>query len=309
MSEPRAALASRRSRLGAPARVTGWAIHVPGAAPAALGPGADGSEAVPAGRAHELLGRRGLLYKEPATRLALCAVHRALGLPPGWRRSPGPVDAGTAVVASSNLGNVATVRKVVDALDRGGVREVSPLDAPNASSNVVASTVAIWFGFGGPNLMVCSGATAGLDGVALGSLLLASRRADRVVVVGAEPDDEVSAALHAARPAAGGAPLRAGAAAVVLEPAEAAAGAVLLSPVAPAAEPPPPGDAGLLVGPGGRVDLTAALGDTYGALGVLQVAAAAALVAARGEEVAVVCGDACDGWRVATLRPAPGGPS
>ncbi|HEU4425171.1 MAG TPA: hypothetical protein VFR67_21795, partial [Pilimelia sp.] len=48
------------------------------------------AEAPPAERAGLVVGRKGLLYKEPATRLALCAVHRALGLPPG-RRPDRPV--------------------------------------------------------------------------------------------------------------------------------------------------------------------------------------------------------------------------
>jgi monoamine oxidase len=37
------------------------------------------------------------------------------------------------------------------------------MDLPNASSNVVASSVAIRFGLRGPNLMLCNGATSGLD--------------------------------------------------------------------------------------------------------------------------------------------------
>lgn len=88
--------------------------------------------------------------------------------------------------------------------------------APNASSNVIASSIAMWFRLAGPNLMVCSGETAGLDALALGALLLRARRADRVLVVGAEPDDETAVAV---RGHTGGPPLRAGAACVVLEPA------------------------------------------------------------------------------------------
>jgi 3-oxoacyl-(acyl-carrier-protein) synthase len=189
--------------------VTGWAVHVPADDPVGRLAGGAASPAQPPERAHELLGRKGLLAKEPATRLALCAVHRALGLPAAAPRSAGRPDPRTAVVASSNLGNVATVCRVVRTVHESGGRDVSPLDVPNASSNVVASSVAIWFRLGGPNLMVCSGATGGLDAIALAALLLRAGRADRCVVVGTEPDDEVVAAL------AGRA--RAGAAAVVLE--------------------------------------------------------------------------------------------
>ena len=59
--------------------------------------------------------------------------------------------------------------------------------------------------------------------------------------------------------------------------------------------------------PAGRrlIDLGALIGDLYGALGVLQVAVAAALLGgADGEApsaVAVVCGDLVDGWRAVEL--------
>jgi 3-oxoacyl-[acyl-carrier-protein] synthase II len=280
--------------LGAVA-VTGWAVHVPGRDPVAEALGTAPEPAQPAERAHELLGRKGLLAKEPATRLALCAVHRALGRPAGAPRPDGPPDPAAAVVASSNLGNVATVCRVVGAVREGGIREVSALDVPNASSNVVASSVAIWFRLGGPNLMVCSGAAAGLDAIALASLLLRAGRAERCVVVGAEPDDEVAGGLRAG--------IRAAAAAVVLEPAGAAPG-IRLGAVRRTTRA-----AALLVGPselaaGGErvIDLAREIGDTYGAQGVVQVALAAALLAAgTAGPVEVACGDDAGGWRAVTL--------
>lgn len=315
--------------------VTGWSLHVPDAdvADAATRAGARAPEpwavpvreaSCPPDRAGTLLGRRGLLYKEPATRLALCAVHRALELPAGHRPG-GPVDPGTAVVACANLGNVETVATVARTVATEGGRAVSPLAAPNASSNVVASTVALWFRFGGPNLMVCSGATAGLDALWLAGLLLRAGRAERVVVVGAEPADEVATALHAAAPHAtagashaaaasqatataphaGAAPLRAGAACVVLGPAGAPA------PVSVSMMDGPAADAGTVLGPGG-VDLAALWGDCYGAQGLVAVALAAHLTTAGPagdgpDTIAVRCGDETDGWRSALVtagRPA-----
>jgi 3-oxoacyl-[acyl-carrier-protein] synthase II len=291
--------------------VTGWAVHVPGLDPVARFAGGAPAPAHPPERAHELLGRKGLLAKEPATRLALCAVHRVLGLPAGAARPAGRPDPGTAVVASSNLGNAATVCRVTRTVHETGVRDVSPLDVPNASSNVVSSTVAIWFRLGGPNLMVCSGAGSGLDAVALASLLLRGGRADRCVVVGAEPDDEVASDLYGSR----GARLCAGAGAVVLElAAPGSVPAIGLGPVRRAAaagaverDPRP----GVLLGPGeltrgGQrvIDLVREVGDTYGALGVIQVALGAALVAAEAAgsgSVVCVCGDDVDGWRSVEL--------
>src|SRR5437870_1983934 len=104
--------------------ITGWCIHVPGFPLKQLVPGDTSPDACPPERAYELLGRKGLLYKEPATRLALCAVHRALKLQPGGLRPDGRPDPQTAVVVSSNLGNVATVQKIVTLLQTGTVRDI-----------------------------------------------------------------------------------------------------------------------------------------------------------------------------------------
>lgn len=297
--------------------VTRWAIHLPGRNLKEVLEGDDTEPACPPELAHELLGRKGLLAKDAATRLALCSVHRALNLPPGAPRSAGHPDPKTAVVVSSNLGNVATVHNIALALRRGGMRDVSALDAPNASSNVIASVVAIWFKFGGPNLMVCSGATSGMDAIALACALLRARRAEKVIVVGAEPDDEVATMLYqqraVARPASS---LRAGAACVMLElAANATSGMPLLGPIRSALKRPvtPPetqpsifiGPTEMAMGHARLIDLARQFGDTYGALGVLQVATAAALIAAAPAgarpSVTMLCGDQTDGWRLATM--------
>jgi 3-oxoacyl-[acyl-carrier-protein] synthase II len=279
--------------------VTGWSLYLPGAdiggalAPV-LGrpPGGWAAREAPApGQAAAVIGRKGLLAKEPATRLALCAVHRALGLPAG-QRAPraAPPAPGTAVVACGNLGNAGTVAAVTRTVAAEGGRHVSILEAPNASSNIIASAVALWFGFGGPNLMVCSGSTAGLDGLRLARLLLRAGRADRVVLVGAEPDDEVAVTLYRAGGQARS--LRAGAACVVLE----AATGLPRGPV---------GSRSLAVGPDG-FDPVAHWGDCYGAQGVVALALAAHLAADEGcGTVAVRC-DGEDGSRHA-LVTAPGG--
>jgi 3-oxoacyl-[acyl-carrier-protein] synthase II len=311
-------LGDGRDLVGGRVALAGWGLHIPGFDPGELTGHRDSSPCCPPERAHELLGKKGLLGKEPATRLALCAVHRALGLPPGERPPAGPAEPRTAVVVSSNFGNVATVRDIARIVRRGSVREVSPLDAPNTSSNVIASTIAIRFRFGGPNLMVCSGTTSGLDAVALARLLLRAGRADRVVVVGAEPDDPVASRLNerrAARPRGAG-PLRAAAAAAILVPAAAdAPGLTVVGPVRWSRARPDfrdPVPASVFIGPReiapGAVhvlDLTGRIGDTYGALGVLQLAIGAALVAAspggRTPVVAVACGDLAEGWRSALV--------
>ncbi|MFE2714968.1 beta-ketoacyl synthase N-terminal-like domain-containing protein [Streptomyces mirabilis] len=315
-------------RSGRRVAVRAAAVHVPGVATDAF-LGAAGTEpALPPEEAHQLLGRKGLLYKEPATRLALCAVHRALGLPPG--RPTGPVEAGpeTAVVVSSNYGNVQTVRDVVATVRTGSRKDVSPLQAPNASSNVIASTIAIRYGLSGPNLMLCSGAVSGLQALRLGALLIRAGRAERAVVVGVEPLDDTVRSLALLRPTSnGGHPEpRAAAACVVLEAADSAqAGQVLLGPVshhgelsaavkdegtAPELRVISPGPAGGdSVAVPETLDLSAAIGETYGALGVLQAAVATAwLHAHEGPGTAratLVSGDTEDGWaRAELLRPS-----
>ncbi|MEV5693461.1 beta-ketoacyl synthase N-terminal-like domain-containing protein [Micromonospora globbae] len=337
-----------RAAAGEPvAAVLAAALHLPGvdALPADL-PGARAATveepACPPERAADLLGRKGLLAKEPATRLALCAVHRALGLPAKAPRRTGPADPRTAVVVSSNLGNVATVGDIARRLRDGGPREVGPLEAPNASSNVIAGAVAIWFRFGGPNLTVCSGATAGLDAIWLAGLLLRTGRADRVVVVGTEPDDAQARALHAARRGrADGRPLRAGAACLLLGPVDGPGEPLgLLGPVravgADGASPAAPGSAddtvpgsvdgdvpgsvdGTVPGPVDGavpgsvdgvppaaprlVDDAVLPGDHYGAAGVVHTAVALRLLAGT-PAVRVRCGDPADGFRELTVTGA-----
>lgn len=285
------------------AAVTGWSLHVPGDGLAAAVPElpagavaklADG--ACPPQQADTVLGRKGLLNKDAATRLALCAVHRALGLEPGERRMPGPADPGTAVVASSNLGNVETVTGMVRSVRAGLQSDISPLSAPAASSNVLASAIAIWFGFGGPNLMICSGATSGADAIAVGLLLLRAGRASRVIVAGAEPADPVATAVHATR-SAGTAPLRQGAACVILTT-PGAGPQVRLSAGECAGLPGPADELALRPGEPPAVDLAARWGELYGAMGVAQAAVAAAVVSCGYcGQVPVICGDDADGWR------------
>jgi hypothetical protein len=252
--------------------ITGHAVHVPGLSYVDI-PGSPAEPAVGPDEAHLVLGRKGLLAKEPATRLALCATQVALGLPPGKLTEPVAGAEGTAVVVASNLGNVATVCEVVDQVRTEGGRAVSPLVAPNASSNIIASSIALRFGFTGPNILVCSGATAGLDAIRLGALLVRSGRTHRAVVVGVEPDDEIATKLCPG--------LRATAAAVVLEAHdeddEVGAASVL----------------GGLTRARTRLDSTVDLPmETYGAAGVLGAAVAAAL----GTDQLIACGNQDDGY-------------
>lgn len=292
--------------------VHAYAVHVPGADARETGGAAvDGEPMCSAEEAQKVLGRKGLLMKEPATRLALCAVHRALGLPPGKIDGPLPGADRTAVVVSSNLGNLGTVCGIAAAVAQEDFRVVSPLETPNASSNVIASTIALRYGFTGPNVMVCNGATSGLDAVRLGARLIRAGRAEQAVVVGAEPQDEISQSLAKNRDPhtygrRGALALRASAACVILGKRTAGSRSAVLgdSGTLPPGAEVPTGHRGLTFAPYGiadesdtLIDLTSRLGETYGALGVLQVAAAAAKISRGDADGAyVACGDAIEGY-------------
>lgn len=270
------------------------------------------------------LGRKGLLGKDRATRLALCAARAALldaGLPDSAARQLEPDAFGVSV--ASNLGNLDTVCRVADTIHAAGVAQTSVLDLPNASSNVVAAALAIRFGCRAVNLMLCSGAGAGGDALYLAACAIRAGRARRMLVVGVEPDSEPAARLL--RQSAGGVAheepcIVDGAAAVVLEERAAArargakadtllAGFGRGADAATARDALPPGtNPGLWLGSSpdggagawafdwrGRaprlLDLDLVLGECYGALAVFQcVAAALFLRGGTGRSVVAISG-------------------
>lgn len=235
--------------------------------------------AVDASRVHEQLGRRGLGSRDAATRYALAATQHTLGLPPGRIDSPIPGAAGTAVVVASTLGNMETLCDISDGLTQGG--KPSALNVPNASSNIIASAVALRFGFTGPNILIANGATSGLDAIRVGRLLLTSGRAHRVVVVGSEPADDVASTLKPG--------ITEGAACVILE-ADHDEAPLLESVTRPTQRPS-----------GAHLYDQ----DTFGAAGVIEVAIASAR-ARQGQHSEVWCGDDRDGYLCCAVAPAEG---
>ncbi|MFF8264284.1 beta-ketoacyl synthase N-terminal-like domain-containing protein [Streptomyces virginiae] len=275
--------------------VTGIGLALPGVATYGdlLGPlpGEGGFDT-----ATELRGRE-MRHKDRASRLALRAAEFALhdaGLTDTGATFTGVADA-TAVVVSTNLGNVDSICEATDIIAREGVRGLSPLGLPQTSSNVAAGWVAIRYGLRGPNLTVCNGTTSGLDALAWARNLIVAGRAQAAVVVGVEPANEMATRLL-------GEQSTDAAVAIVLESADAAASrgarpratiagyarardltAALTS--AGATEEKSVGlwlvdeagaDACQLLAATRRIDLEAQLGPLSGALGVLQCAAAAA---------------------------------
>ena len=168
--------------------ITGVGLAVPGVDRPAdlLGRTGPAAEPVDVGAR---LGRGGLRYKDRATLLGRCAGLDALtgaGLLDGGELRV-PADR-CGVVVSSNFGNLDTVCRTVDTIAAEAASAVSPMDLPNASSNIIASTIAIEHGLRGPNLTVCNGITSGLDAVHWAASLVAAGRAEAMLVVGVEAD-------------------------------------------------------------------------------------------------------------------------
>jgi 3-oxoacyl-[acyl-carrier-protein] synthase II len=229
----------------------------------------------------EALNRKGLRYKDEATLLALMVTQRLLsGLPV---RTQDLNDA-TAVIVSSNFGNIDTVVENARIIETRHVDATSAMALPNASSNAVSATVSIVNQLRGVNLMLCNGEESGLDGFTLARQLLASRRARQVLLIGVELTNEAVETLFG--PA--GDKRFHGAAAVLLGcPEDAGAGALQLCPADTAASVPL-----------GRGDTEALTGPASGAEGVLRLVLAAERAAAAQGPVALA-----DGPRLWELRP------
>ena len=217
-----------RTPAGAPIAITGLGWEIP-----ALGQHATLSEALrhplqaePVFAPELQLGKKGLRYKERATLLALCAARTAL-LHACLQDDASPIADGAdcGVVIASNTGNLDTVCNAADIIRREHVNATSSMDLPNASSNVVASTVAIRFGLQAMNLMICSGAAASLDALVVAANAIRNGRATRMLVGSVETDGLALRSLLAGQrldSVEGDAPLLEGAACVVLEALDAA---------------------------------------------------------------------------------------
>ncbi|MEU6484889.1 beta-ketoacyl synthase N-terminal-like domain-containing protein [Streptomyces sp. NPDC046887] len=269
--------------------VTGVAVALPGAADprALLEPARPGADPVdPAA----LIGKKGLRFKDRATRLGLALAHAALTdagiLREGERTVPGDR---VGTVVSSNLGNADTVCRAVETIAKESTGALSPMDTPNASSNIIASETAIRYGLRGPNLTVCNGRTSGLDAMRWAALMLRAGRADHILVTGVEPDNEVTRRLV-------GGPVADGGAAVVLSRHPTTPAKALLGPVVRTARQADTVDelkrrapgADLWLGTEDHVPDSArglalsGWGELSGALGVVQCAAAAGWFAQGG---------------------------
>jgi 3-oxoacyl-[acyl-carrier-protein] synthase II len=201
--------------------VTGMGFELPGWGERPILDALDGPVAYGELDARGTLGKKGLRYKDRATLLALCAVQKALrdrdllDMDPVRRANIG-------VCVSSNLGNMDTVCAVSETIHAEHVDRTSPMSLPVASSNVIPASIAIRYGLKAINLMLCNGATSGLDALHIAAKMLRSGRAEKMLVVGVEPLNAVSERLliecdPEARSGPGSRPGE-GAACLILEP-------------------------------------------------------------------------------------------
>ncbi|MFZ3492124.1 beta-ketoacyl synthase N-terminal-like domain-containing protein [Streptomyces sp. 5.8] len=272
------------------------------------------------------LSGRELRHKDRASRLALRAAGFALhdaGLTDADATFTGVADA-TAVVVSTNLGNVDSVCEATDTIAREGARGLSPLGLPQNSSNVIAGWVAIRYGLRGPNLTVCNGVTSGLDAVSWARNLIVAGRAEAAVVVGVEPANDVvtkvlgeqstdaavsivleSATAAASRGARPRATIAGYARARDLAAALASAGVTEEKAVGLWLVDAAGAGSGQLLAATRRIDLEAQLGPLSGALGILQCAAAAAHLesSATGNVLATAGGPPHDATGSLLLTP------
>jgi 3-oxoacyl-[acyl-carrier-protein] synthase II len=146
--------------------------------------------------ASKMLGRKGLRYKDEATLLALVAAKKIIDAAPPMTDEQ---KSHTAVIVSSNFCNFDTVIINSQIIAEKHVDETSPMSLPNASSNVVSASISIIYELRGPNLMLCNGNNSGLDALILAQDLMQAKRAERVLMIGVEVDNEIVRALIPAR--------------------------------------------------------------------------------------------------------------
>ena len=157
----------------------------------------------------ERLGRKGQRYNTRSTLLALAAVGE---LSDALAAQEDTFGSDCGLVAASCYGNLAATCGVAEQLNDGAAARISPMDLPNASSNILASQIAIRHGITGVCLTVDDGLGSGNSAMRWADRLISSGRSSRVLIVAAECPSVYEETLR------GGPPLVQGAIALLLEP-------------------------------------------------------------------------------------------
>ncbi|MEG8179661.1 3-oxoacyl-ACP synthase [Nocardia terpenica] len=177
------------------------------------------------------LGRSGTRSMDRVTALAVAAIGDLIAQP----GATGLVDSRTAIVLGTTAGSVAsTMRFTRDSLTEDRPYLVDPARFPNTVMNCAAGRSAIWHKLRGPNATVAGGRAAGLMAVNYARRLLATGRADTVVVGAAEELSSERSRIDPHTDGSTGAPLSEGAGVFLMHRAEdtdATTGLELIGPV------------------------------------------------------------------------------
>ncbi len=133
------------------------------------------------------IAKRGIRFKDRATQIGLAVTKLAMQQA-GWIEEAycDLENPRLAVIAASSYGNLDTVLGATLEQRDKGVAALSPMALPNASANVLASTLALWFGARGPNLFIDNGVSSGLDALMFARNLIATDRIDAAIICCAE---------------------------------------------------------------------------------------------------------------------------
>ncbi|EPH05546.1 hypothetical protein HMPREF1531_00975 [Propionibacterium sp. oral taxon 192 str. F0372] len=143
------------------------------------------------------LGRKGLRYSTPATLLAEAAAVEAMACRCPDDDCP-PERLG--LIASSRYGNAESVVNAAQIVIKQGADALSPMGLPNASSNVLASTVAIQLGIKGVCLTIEDERDRAASALQWAQVLITGGRCEQVLVVAAESDSPTARWLAGGRP-------------------------------------------------------------------------------------------------------------
>jgi 3-oxoacyl-[acyl-carrier-protein] synthase II len=135
----------------------------------------------------DFLGTRGFRYYTPSTRYLLAAAKIAVEEGGGDTDSWAPEERG--VITGSNYSDYG-VRKGFDELilAEGGAKNLSPLEAPNSSVNIPASTVSIKYACKAFSITLTNPMVAGMEALAFGARAIACGRSKWVAAGASEGD-------------------------------------------------------------------------------------------------------------------------
>jgi 3-oxoacyl-(acyl-carrier-protein) synthase len=142
----------------------------------------------------QFLGDKGLRTLDRLTKLMVVSARLALGdaglkktgNDGAWGFAEGVDPTRVGVVCSNAYGSLEAITELDRVAKLEDARYINPAKFPNTVSNSASGYVSIWEDLRALNITVSDGNPGGLDGFAVADLMLATRRADAILVGGAE---------------------------------------------------------------------------------------------------------------------------